>query len=278
MSGATPATVALDRAGINYTLHPYQHDSRAELLRRRGGGRARRRPAPDLQDPDRLGRRPAGVRGGAGGRPAQPQGAGRAAGGRKAELADPAKAQRATGYVLGGISPLGHRSAMPVVIDDSVDRVRHGVRLGRQARPAAGAGSGRPAAAQRRRHAPSSRRPTSLPAAPREVLLAELRRSPAAPARLAARQPRSSHPADLAADRLGQFGELQPADPLVRGEVLGGSRPGSAGAVSAVGLVARRPAPRRPWAPTAGPGPAPAPRPPRPPPGARSARSPARTG
>ncbi|MEO9236537.1 MAG: YbaK/EbsC family protein, partial [Jatrophihabitantaceae bacterium] len=43
-----------------------------------------------------------------------------AAGGRKAELAEPARAQRATGYVLGGISPLGHRSAMPVVLDDSI--------------------------------------------------------------------------------------------------------------------------------------------------------------
>ena len=42
-----------------------------------------------------------------------------AAGGRRAELADPAKAQRATGYVLGGISPLGHRSAIPVLVDSS---------------------------------------------------------------------------------------------------------------------------------------------------------------
>ena len=32
-----------------------------------------------------------------------------AAGGRKAAMAEPADAERATGYVLGGISPLGQR-------------------------------------------------------------------------------------------------------------------------------------------------------------------------
>ncbi|MGI8760041.1 MAG: Cys-tRNA(Pro) deacylase [Jatrophihabitantaceae bacterium] len=39
--------------------------------------------------------------------------------GKRAELADPAVATRATGYVLGGISPLGQRSPMPVVLDSS---------------------------------------------------------------------------------------------------------------------------------------------------------------
>jgi Cys-tRNA(Pro)/Cys-tRNA(Cys) deacylase len=44
----------------------------------------------------------------------------------KAELAERAAAERSTGYVIGGISPLGQRKPLPTVVDDSVhawDRV-----------------------------------------------------------------------------------------------------------------------------------------------------------
>jgi Cys-tRNA(Pro)/Cys-tRNA(Cys) deacylase len=42
-----------------------------------------------------------------------------AAGGRRADLAEPEAAQRASGSVIGGISPLGHRRPMPVYVDAS---------------------------------------------------------------------------------------------------------------------------------------------------------------
>jgi len=42
-----------------------------------------------------------------------------ALGGRRASIATPADAEKATGYVLGGISPLGTRRALPTVLDAS---------------------------------------------------------------------------------------------------------------------------------------------------------------
>lgn len=44
----------------------------------------------------------------------------RLAGGRKATLCDPARAQRLTGYVIGGISPLGQRGSHRTFIDETV--------------------------------------------------------------------------------------------------------------------------------------------------------------
>ena len=119
MTGGTPATVVLDRAAVPYRTHPYRHDSRAESY----GAEA----AEQLGvDPRQIFKTliasvdgtlvcavvPVAAR-------LDLKALAAAAGGRRAELADPAKAQRATGYVLGGISPLGHRSRIPVLVDES---------------------------------------------------------------------------------------------------------------------------------------------------------------
>lgn len=119
MSGGTPATTALDRASIAYTTHPYKHDARAESY----GEEAAEQLGLDARQIFKTliaavdGALVCAVVPVAGRLDLKALAA--AAGGRKAELAEPAKAQRATGYVLGGISPLGHRSKIPVIVDES---------------------------------------------------------------------------------------------------------------------------------------------------------------
>jgi Cys-tRNA(Pro)/Cys-tRNA(Cys) deacylase len=122
VSGGTPATVALDRADIDYTLHPYDHDARAgsygEDAAKALGIDSHRIFKTLIASVD--GRLVCAVVPVATKLSLKALAA--AAGGKKAEMADAAKAQRATGYVLGGISPLGHKTRIQVVLDASIGR------------------------------------------------------------------------------------------------------------------------------------------------------------
>lgn len=121
---ATPATTALKKNGIEFGVHTYDHDPGAESF----GGEAVDElaavlnvspaqifktlvvRAPDgtlavavLPVPYRLSTKAFAATVGWG----------------KVVMADPAEAERSTGYVLGGISPVGQRKVLRTVVDDS---------------------------------------------------------------------------------------------------------------------------------------------------------------
>lgn len=116
-AGGTPATVALTRAGVAFTLRAYDHDPRAASYGLEAA--AALGVAPErvfktlLAEVD--GRLSVGIV------PVDGQldlkALARVLGGSRAVMADPAAAQRATGYVVGGISPFGQKHAHPTVLD-----------------------------------------------------------------------------------------------------------------------------------------------------------------
>lgn len=115
----TPATALLTRRKVPHRIHEYAHDPQSASYGTEASERlglpAERVFKTLVADVD--GTLTVGVVPVAGQLDLKALAA--AAGGKKARLAEVAAAERATGYVAGGISPLGHRKRLPVVVDDS---------------------------------------------------------------------------------------------------------------------------------------------------------------
>jgi Cys-tRNA(Pro)/Cys-tRNA(Cys) deacylase len=113
----TPATRAAKAAGIEHALHEYAHDPAADSYA--------------LEAAEALGIEPARVfktlvvaaEGGADGLTVcvvpSDETLDLKAVGKRAAMAPTDRAERVTGYVAGGISPLGQRRALPTLVDDS---------------------------------------------------------------------------------------------------------------------------------------------------------------
>jgi Cys-tRNA(Pro)/Cys-tRNA(Cys) deacylase len=119
MATGTPATALLAKSGVAFTLHPYDHDPRAEAFGDEAAAALGVEPARIFKTliasvDGKLACAVVPVAG-----RLDLKGFAAAVGGKRAEMAEPAAAARATGYVVGGISPLGQKSRLRVVVDAS---------------------------------------------------------------------------------------------------------------------------------------------------------------
>lgn len=116
----TPATTALVAAGVPFTVHEYEHHDTATNFGEEAAaelGLTEDRVFKTLVARTASGALVVGVVPVAGRLDLKALAA--AVGEKKASLADPALAERRTGYVVGGISPVGQRTALPTVVDES---------------------------------------------------------------------------------------------------------------------------------------------------------------
>lgn len=119
--GGTPATVALTTAGVTYKVHTYEHDpahpSYGEEAAEAMGVSPERVFKTLVADVD--GVLTVAVVPVAG--QLDLKALATAVSGKRASMADPTLAERTTGYVRGGISPLGQRKKLRTVLDTSAD-------------------------------------------------------------------------------------------------------------------------------------------------------------
>jgi Cys-tRNA(Pro)/Cys-tRNA(Cys) deacylase len=111
--------LALERAGVPFTRHAYEHDPAASSYGLEAAEALGLDPAAVfktlLADVD--GSLVVGIVPVTGQLDLKALAA--AIGGKRASMADPAAAERATGYVVGGISPIGQKKRLPAVLDAS---------------------------------------------------------------------------------------------------------------------------------------------------------------
>ena len=119
MSRTTRATLALQQAGIAFTIHAYDYDPNAERI--------------GLQAAEAIGAGPGSVLKTlmvqVDGRPAcvivpsdrevNLKKLASALGGKAAQMMKPADAERITGYHVGGISPFGQKRRVPTLLEES---------------------------------------------------------------------------------------------------------------------------------------------------------------
>ena len=113
---STPAVAALVAAGIPHTLHPYEHDPASDL------SYGLEAAAALDADPEQVfktlcayvdGHLSVGIVPVSG--MLDLKALAHTLGGKRAEMAPPADAERSSGYVVGGISPIGQRKALPKI-------------------------------------------------------------------------------------------------------------------------------------------------------------------
>ncbi|WP_411069800.1 Cys-tRNA(Pro) deacylase [Streptomyces sp. cmx-4-25] len=117
--GGTPATVALTAAGTPFTVHAYEHDPAAPSYGEEAAealgvspDRVFKTLVADVDGELTVAVVPVAGR-------LDLKALASAVGGKRAAMADPAAVERTTGYVRGGISPLGQRKRLRTVLDSS---------------------------------------------------------------------------------------------------------------------------------------------------------------
>ena len=114
----TPAVNELDRSGVAYSLHEYErgddlHDFGIEAADKLGldPDQVFKTLLVTIDDGHAVAIVPVSTK-------LALKAVGRALGAKRAEMCDPAVAERLTGYVRGGISPFGQKKRLPTVIDE----------------------------------------------------------------------------------------------------------------------------------------------------------------